>query len=99
MKSMARYTFLNPEASASFNMAECLYKVRSISGNTSENISAESPFVFLIRITGTVPSEITVPGTLGDSDEAAVGNGNSTKAAEVVPCTCSRHASRTRRSR
>ena len=49
---------------------------------------------FLIRTTGTAPSEITVPGTLGDSDEAAVGTGNSTKAAEVVPCTCSRHTSR-----
>ena len=52
-----------------------------------------------MRIKGTVSSEVTVCEILGSSVEAVVGTGNSTKAVAAVPCTCSRHTSRTRRRR
>ena len=37
---------------------------QSISGEVPENISADSPLVFLIRIIGRVPAEMHVPDSL-----------------------------------
>ena len=40
---------------------------QSISGEVPENISADSPLVFLIRIIGRVPAEMHVPDSFGVS--------------------------------
>lgn len=53
---------------------------RSISGDMPENISAESPFVFEMRITGDIPIEI-LDAVFFDAAASDVSRtGNSTKA-------------------
>lgn len=58
---------------------------QSISGEVPENISADSPLVFLIRIIGRVPAEMHVPDSFGVSVffGSGAGAGSSTKAVSV----------------
>lgn len=63
---------------------------QSISGEVPENISADSPLVFLIRIIGRVPAEMHVPDSFGVSVffGSGAGAGSSTKAVVSVSCIC-----------